>query len=279
MTNDSENEIIIEPIKNLIILNDDFIESIYKISETMSPIIDGLATSLKESVIPATRIISESMSEVVSTLKDYPFSAIENFAQQMRETIRNMKPLFDYIEENRDRIDNLYESLEKFRIKYSHLDDNTFDEMIGSLLDDGKIVINDDWTIETVEQNTVKRSKSISPENITNIIRVVGIAVQLFAASQTIEINIDNSTTNVENHYHTENHYYITETSNEYTVINDTKLYENASVYSDDITNLNVGDTIHKIVIENGWILSSILDENNEIKYSGWIKIDDVNIE
>lgn len=230
-------------------------------------------------VIPKSLpIFQKAISEVASS-----------FTEVFRE-VYSLRPLTEYLEKNKDRIQNLQNSSDRIINQLCRERNITEDQalnLMDELIEKGKITISDDWIFELAEEEKVYTTKpTLTLSDIITLISIIATLVSLTSSSNE-EINIDNSITNIETQINGDVHYYAEEiieisddALNEYIIVNDTRLYESDSIDSVVITTLNSGDKVNRILIEEGsdLMLVAILTEDNTVKNTGWIKIDDATL-
>lgn len=254
-----------------------------------------LSQSLNGIALASLKVIS---SDFNARLKD--LSSITAPIEQLQKTIQStllnlstvptLQPIVEYAEKNKDKIQNFQESSNKVIVQLCELYKITEDEaidLIDVLIEEGKVITHDDWTVELIYDEVSDKVKS----NLTlsDIINLIGIILNLIAmtSSDDIQINIDNSVTNIENQINGDVHYHINEVIevqnnnlNEYIVVNDTQLYESDDVESKIIAELKSGNRINRFILEDdgNLMLIAIVNENNVVESSGWVKIDDVTL-
>ena len=235
--------------------------------------------AINKSVMANLRTVTEAISEKIRE--------ININVEPIRQMATTIRPLIEYAEENKDKIQNFQDSTEIVVNQLMDIhnigEDEAFD-LIDVLIEEGKIITHEDWSIElTLEQDVSDIKRSSLP--LSDIINLIGIFLNLILILNGGDslIDIDNSVTNIENQTNGDVHYHTTDTSyisNEYIVVNDTKLYEDYNIESDVITKLNSGDKINRIINEDNsdFMLVAIINEDTEIEHTGWIKIEDITL-
>lgn len=236
-----------------------------------------IAKNIHSTTRGVASVLSEAVSPIIESMKTID-KIVEPFTRYMKEVSQSITPILQYLDDNKEKISNFSNSLEGLIEHYSEVKNVSTDDaaiIVEELFDDGKAIINEDWSIEIVDdqvENSLKSQYSFS-----DILNLINILLAIILPAQTM--NIDNSTTN--NEYHTHHHYHIEQhetVNNEQVVIKrDTNIHAEPDEGSEILTTLDIGDIVYNVITEDGWTLILLLNEGNEFKYDGWVRNDYIN--
>lgn len=233
------------------------------------------------------KAVMESYGKTIQAMSEHIRASIN--VEPFKQIGNSIRPLVEYIENNKDKIQNFQDStmavVNQLMDLHKITEEEAF-EMIDVLIEEEKIITHEDWSIELILEDDVTDIKrpSLTPSDIVNLILIFINLIQIFNGGEPlINIDIDNSETNIENQFNGDIHYHLNDTDyviNEYIVVNDTKLYKDYNIESDVITELSSGDKINRIVNEedNDFMLVAIVNQDTEVEYTGWIRNEDVTL-
>lgn len=219
-----------------------------------------------------------SLKVMSSYLNTRMFEPLQHFQSQMQSIVR---PIVEYAEKNKYKLENFEESSDRLIAQLSKQHDIGEDDaisLIDDLIEEGKIIVTEDWTVVLIEDS--KEGATFKP-TLSDIINLISIIITLISmTSNSDQVDIDNYVTNIENQiigdvYHINE---IAEINNEYIIVNKTQLFEDNDVDSEIVAELTSGDKVNKIIVEDELMLVAILDDDNTIKYTGWIMNKDVTL-
>jgi|SRR5690625_1695963 len=215
---------------------------------------------------------SVDLTQITKPISDILSNSSSSFIDKVSETI---KPLSIYIEENRDKLENYNNSFDKILnqyIKIYSMNEDEASDLIEKHVDEGKIIINDDWVFEVVDIPVSEIDIEKQKKRIKKIVSIIITTIDLITNVPSIEI--DNSETHIHND-NSENHYHIEKNEIEYIVTNDTKLHLKPDEDSEVRADLFADDILQLTLTDDGWLLVTIVNDDHEIINSGWVKSED----
>ncbi|KHF40713.1 SH3 domain-containing protein [Halalkalibacter okhensis] len=188
-----------------------------------------------------------------------------------------VSPVILFLVENQVRIDNFMKDYKKLDVFYDgNIEDMPLNEMpnfVKALHSEGKIIINEDWSIELVKKQSLEEKKSTSLDSVNKILGTVLLALEISNGS--IEL-----ATNVKDFFNQNDNPVIIEqpVRNEYLIMTeDLNLHSQKNNDSDSITSLSIGMKVHVITTDEEWSLVGVLNEANEMIYNGWLESKYIN--
>lgn len=211
------------------------------------------------------------------------FASISKFVHELSDNFtqisKSIAPVVKFVIENEQYIENYLNSIESLKIFYPNINDipiNQLTVLIENLINEHKIYIDEDWSIKINDEPKVDSSKS--KVSIDRMIAIVGLLFSIKSSyTPTNDFSyIDESTTyHIENHYHIEQPTYL---QNEQVIMKDqVNLHINPDENSDIVSTLEIGIVVNSVTTENEWTLIVVLDDENNLNFSGWIKSEFVN--
>ena len=255
--------------------------NLQKLNESIKPLLNVPTITVPNTIF---NNLSLSFIKNIASHLNSNLSGIASIGESLRKLQHPISPIVEYAKKNKDKIENYLESsqiiIEQFKNKYNISEEDAMN-MLDQMFEDGKIILTNDWrllVIEEVDDKSGTISKSEFKLTISDLIFFIGIILELYSLviGGIPEINyIENQYNNYEINYHINE---INQLDNQYIVVNDTNLFESDDPEADVITQLHAGDKINKIAVKDDLMLVAILNEDNQIKYSGWIRVDDVTL-